>query len=374
MKLYLYRALFGEEVPKDVTHVIIDHSVTTIKKEAFYKCYDLVSVIMGDNVKRIEWGAFCDCRFLRFLQLSRTLEYIGWQAFAFCESLEVLFLPSTVKEIEDSAFYGCRLLRFIILPHDIETSNVGNMIIYNTGILQIAEAAGIKYEGGEDPTESIRRVNEWLIHHMDEWPFHKLCYSSSVTTKQINDYLTENGNDVALTINPHDNGMTPPLHILSMNPHAPADAILALLKANINAATVRDHEGKTPLYYALRYNPCAFVRMYSYLCEHTNINTIEFDIQPNTIEFDNQPWRNDPDPGRTPLHVLAQNPFAPANVIAAFLELKMEDAFCPDNKGLSPLDYAEEHNVEGLVSMIAVLCNHRNSISSFEGGGGGGAY
>eukprot|EP01083_Nonionella_stella_P094821 266144_1 len=152
-----------------------------------------------------------------------------------------------------------------------------------------------------------------------------------------------------------------------MNPHAPADAILTLFEANTNAANVEDNSGKTPLYYALHYNPCAFVRMYSFLREHAN--TIEIDIQSWGV----QSWRGvDTDPGCTPLHVLARNPFVPAHVIAALLELKMDDAFCPDNEGLSPLDYAKEYNVDGLVKMIAVLCNHRNSTSSFEGGGGGG--
>jgi len=60
-----------------------------------------------------------------------------------------------------------------------------------------------------------------------------------------------------------------------------------------------------------------------------------------------------------------KNPFAPADAIAALLELKMEAAFCRDNEaGMSPLDYAKEYSVEGLVSMIAVLCNHRNSMAS----------
>ena len=44
----------GEEVPKDVTHVIVDESVRIIKKEAFFECKRLVCLIMRDNVKRIE--------------------------------------------------------------------------------------------------------------------------------------------------------------------------------------------------------------------------------------------------------------------------------------------------------------------------------
>ena len=55
MKLYyIYRGLKNEEVPKDVTRVIVDGSVTAIKWRAFNNCELLVCVIMGDNVKRIE--------------------------------------------------------------------------------------------------------------------------------------------------------------------------------------------------------------------------------------------------------------------------------------------------------------------------------
>jgi len=61
MKLYIYRGLDNEEVPRDVTHVIVDRSVTVIKEKAFSKYEHLVSVIMGDNIKRIEGAAFWLC-------------------------------------------------------------------------------------------------------------------------------------------------------------------------------------------------------------------------------------------------------------------------------------------------------------------------
>ena len=104
MKLYIYQGLDDEKVPKDTTRVIVDNSVTVIKRDTFYLCRHLVSVIMGDNVKRIEHYAFDYCIALRFIRFSRTLEYIGSGTFAECESLEALFLPSTVTTIEYEAF------------------------------------------------------------------------------------------------------------------------------------------------------------------------------------------------------------------------------------------------------------------------------
>ena len=75
--------------------------------------------------------------------------------------------------------------------------------------------------------KSICRVNEWLIHHNDQAPFH----DSSVTTKQINDHLIANGNDEALEID-LIHGMTT-LHVLSINPRAPAYANAALFDSNM---------------------------------------------------------------------------------------------------------------------------------------------
>eukprot|EP00554_Chaetoceros_debilis_P008716 CAMPEP_0194100150 /NCGR_PEP_ID=MMETSP0150-20130528/1122_1 /TAXON_ID=122233 /ORGANISM="Chaetoceros debilis, Strain MM31A-1" /LENGTH=270 /DNA_ID=CAMNT_0038786479 /DNA_START=129 /DNA_END=938 /DNA_ORIENTATION=- len=264
MKLYIYRGLENEKVPKDVTHVIVDNSVTVIKKKAFEECKLLVCVIMGDNVKRIEGHAFRECIALRFIRLSKTLEFIGYAAFYGCESLEALFLPSSVTSIVRLAFDSCRSLRLMILPNDINLGNIAEgvvnhveMIIIDTAINQIAENEGVEYEttsgGGHFVTDaSLRQVNEWLIHHMDEAPFHKLCYNSSITTRHINDYLNEHGNDSTLNFD-MIHGMTP-LHMLSMNPHAPADAIAALLDVNVEVAFCLDHEGKISLDYARDYN------------------------------------------------------------------------------------------------------------------------
>ena len=72
-----------------------------------------------------------------------------------------------------------------------------------------------------------------------------MCYDSSVTTKKISDYLHEHGNDSALAIDPY-HGMTP-LHILSMNPHAPPDAIAALFNSNIQTVFCSDNQQKNPL-------------------------------------------------------------------------------------------------------------------------------
>ena len=240
MKLYIYRSLENEEVPKDITHVIVDSNVTVIMKRDFQCCELLVYVIMGDNVKRIEEWAFRRCVALRFIRLSNTLDYIGEGAFYCCDSLEPLFLPSTVKSIERWAFEECQSLRLPILRNDIDLDNV-EAIVNGTAIHHIAGNAGVAYAYNIYPVtgfviteESILRVNEWLIHQTDEAPFHKLCYNSSIATKQLINYINDHGNESALAID-SIHGMTP-LQMLSMNPHSPADAIAALLNISVEVA------------------------------------------------------------------------------------------------------------------------------------------
>eukprot|EP01083_Nonionella_stella_P016301 45547_1 len=290
MKLYLYRGLDDEEVPNDVTHVIVHESVTVIKADAFYMRTHLISVIMGDNVKLIESGAFHECEHLvsiimgdnvetieqyafhrcyalRFVRLSKTLKYIGACAFMRCVSLEALFLPSTVRGIERNVFCLSPSLRLLILPNGIDLDNPGEGIIEETGMEQVMILAYYTDTSGDDDMSDLD-ISEWLIYYMDEWPFHKLCYKSSINTQKINNFINAYGKNSALEIEEF-HGMTP-LHMLSMNPHAPADAISALLNSNMEAFFLVDNRNKTALDYARDYNVGGLVAMIAGLCNHRN--------------------------------------------------------------------------------------------------------
>ena len=63
----------------------------------------------------------------------------------------------------------------------------------------------------------------------------------------------------------------------------------------------------------------------------------------------------------TPLHMLSMNPHAPADAIAALLDINVEVAFRLDNEMKMSLDYTRDYNVGGLVAAINGLCNHRNA-------------
>eukprot|EP01083_Nonionella_stella_P070708 189323_1 len=305
MIIFRYRSIDDEKIPHDVTHVIIHSSVTAIRKRAFQSCSRLISVCMEDKTSceddssiltRIENNAFAQCYNLKYVQLSKTsLDFVGWCAFSCCYQLESLFLPSTVKIIEFGAFRRCTSLRLLILPNQIDPNGIKKGIIKITAIERIAKAASgdgtpIEYEeeDGDVTDESNSRVNNWLVHHLDDWPLHRLCCSNdygtstdaggatnatpglsqshSTTLKKIQSYLKTNMNHKESIVQSDDfYGMTP-MHFLAINPLSPLDAIGLLFAMNRDAAFSLDHQEKTPLDYARDYNFPALLKLVEALC------------------------------------------------------------------------------------------------------------
>ena len=68
----------------------------------------------------------------------------------------------------------------------------------------------------------------------------------------------------------------------------------------------------------------------------------------------------------TPLRILLMNPHAPADAIAELLNPNMEAIMCLDSQQKGPLENARDVNVDGLITMIAVLRNPRNSSIRVE--------
>ena len=144
----IYNYKQGDTVPKNVTKVIFDASVTeipdgTYPEGVFSHCTNLKEVIFNDGLQKIgEWAfsqcklltiiklpstvteigrsAFSDCKQLNEVELNEGLQKIGRSAFYECTSLNVIKLPSTVTEAGDHAFYGCTNLREVILNEGLE--------------------------------------------------------------------------------------------------------------------------------------------------------------------------------------------------------------------------------------------------------------
>ena len=302
---YHYKGDDGEKVPKTVTHVTIDSSVTTIKKETFDGCILLFSVVMTDNVKKLERAAFGSCRRLKFIRLSKVLEIIEPYAFEACTDLEFIFLPETVQFVKDFAFGDCDQMRLLQLPLDIDPNNLGDGIIHTTELVNHAETQNVYYEdrhyslqeemndnneegeGGEEeeevrsdteedeeeddteytPTSNLK-VNSWLINHMSDFPLHRICYSSSVTKQTIELHLNTYGKKSVHTTDTISR-MTP-LHILSLNPYATNKEIKFLLDIDHETAFHKDINNNSPIDYATQFNFSALVTMIEVLSHNSN--------------------------------------------------------------------------------------------------------
>jgi hypothetical protein len=102
-------------VPRDVTHAIVDRSVDTITRRAFYNCRRLVSIEMHDDVKIIEVGAFESCFSVKRIKLPG-VRVIESSAFMDCRALEDVEFGNKLDKIGSSAFRRCTSIRRIKIP------------------------------------------------------------------------------------------------------------------------------------------------------------------------------------------------------------------------------------------------------------------
>ena len=155
MNIFVY--LGGDqEVPGGVTHAIIDPSVKTVQRRAFYSRRRLVSVIFHDGVEIIEEGAFgycsslsgrikllgvreigdrafSNCYALSDAEFGNNLETIGMDAFEWCRSLRSVEMPS-VRTIDIWAFSDCEQL--LDVEFGVNLERIGGNTFYNCRKLQ----------------------------------------------------------------------------------------------------------------------------------------------------------------------------------------------------------------------------------------------
>ena len=138
----------NQEVPAGVTHAVIDPSVKTVRRRAFFCRRQLVSVVFHDGVEIIEAGAFYKCESLSGrikllgvreiednpfqhcfalsdVEFGDRLQRIGICAFYHCDSLRSIKLPS-VRTVQKGAFGHCTQLTDVGFGIDLETIFIGS--------------------------------------------------------------------------------------------------------------------------------------------------------------------------------------------------------------------------------------------------------
>lgn len=111
--------------------VILPKNITTIEKEAFRGCSNLISITIFENVKSIGNMAFYGSS-LSEIDIPKGVETIGSGAFRFCNLSEIT-IPEGVKTIEYCAFSDNKNLKSVTIPQSV-TSIGREAFGYHRGI------------------------------------------------------------------------------------------------------------------------------------------------------------------------------------------------------------------------------------------------
>ena len=140
-EIFHYNGQRPSQIPRDVTHVRCDSSVTEIPEACFQRCRNLITVELNEGLVEIAPYAFNRCTSMKTINFPSTLKVIGKEALSDCHKLEDLNLkegliilgdfafahsnlrsinlPSTIKKIPNHAFRGCSNIVDLILPNGI---------------------------------------------------------------------------------------------------------------------------------------------------------------------------------------------------------------------------------------------------------------
>ena len=102
-----------------LTSVTIPNSVTIICDYAFFVCNGLTSVTIGNSVKSIGTSAFLKCSGLTSVTIPNSVTSIGVSAFENCSGLTSVTIGNSVKSIGDCAFAICSGLTSVTIPNSV---------------------------------------------------------------------------------------------------------------------------------------------------------------------------------------------------------------------------------------------------------------
>ena len=117
-----------------IENVEIQNGVTSIGKDAFYKCTGLTSVTIPEGVISIGYEAFCNCTGLTSVTIPDSVTSIGSSAFESCTGLTSITIPDSVTSIGAWAFDACTGLESI-------TVDGGNKYYHSAGNCLIKTAS-----------------------------------------------------------------------------------------------------------------------------------------------------------------------------------------------------------------------------------------
>lgn len=116
-----------------VTSVVLPDTITSIGKQAFYGCDELLSVNIPEGVTELPDEVFLNCARLTDISLPESLNTIGARAFYHC-AMTALDIPANVTSIGEAAFDSCPL-ESVTLPEQITKLEDG--VFNNTKLTEL---------------------------------------------------------------------------------------------------------------------------------------------------------------------------------------------------------------------------------------------
>lgn len=105
-------------IPESVTYNGTTYPVTSIGRQACYRCDELTSVTIPSSVTYIDFYAFDGCSSLASIDIPNSVTNIGGGAFTDCSSLTSVFIPKTVTKLGLNPFIGCSGLESLTVESD----------------------------------------------------------------------------------------------------------------------------------------------------------------------------------------------------------------------------------------------------------------
>ena len=178
---YAMKASNGQEikgvVPRNVKHVLVHSSVTSIDEGAFQGCHDLESVTISSSIVSIGNNAFRKCSKLKRVEFltrqsksnSNSGQKIDQSRSTFARRSTSTSRASTrtssqLRTIGDWAFFNCSSLESINLPHGLDS--VGTRAFQRCSLLQIDEFPSTLCSVGENAFSGCARETRALF---EQW-------------------------------------------------------------------------------------------------------------------------------------------------------------------------------------------------------------
>ena len=108
-------------LPASINKDGVEYKVTSIRANAFERCWALTSLVIPEGVTEIGDFAFSGCVALKSVKFPDSLHKFGIRAFFGCYALSSINIPEGTEIISEQCFYGCSSLTSVRLPSTINS-------------------------------------------------------------------------------------------------------------------------------------------------------------------------------------------------------------------------------------------------------------